>query len=336
MGWTNVKTWATGDIVPASDLNTYIRDDSTYLKGQAGVVAIEAAVTVAGSVAATGNVTATSKIGGGTTVPVEGLHSGRAVRASGAIETATDGQWAALDYASGSARLVAFGPAGVIPGFAMYMAGSNNTPIAIPFRITAGGKTGFGTAMLAAPNEVVEVAGGVRWTGAITTASDGSWGAADFGANQVRFLSFGDASNVGKFQWYQSKAGNVSATASMVLDASARLGIGVASPAGRLDVRGTAVGGKVFWDRMGVSGSVEILPAGAVQYVLQAQLCVRTSSGTVGYSNMAALSLPGSATYYSSGATTFVLYLNQDGSVGTKDAAASGITLDIGGFLQWL
>ena len=321
-------------------MNTYIRDNTAYLKGQAGVVATEAAVTVAGSVAATGNVTATSKIGGGTTVPAEGLHSGRAVRASGAIETATDGQWAALDYASGSARVVAFGPAGVLPGFAMYMAGSNNTPIVIPFRITAGGKIGLGTAMLAAPNEVVEVAGGVRWTGAITTASDGSWGAADFGANQVRFLSFGDASNVGKFQWYQSKAGNVSATASMVLDASSRLGIGVASPAGRLDVRGTAVvGGNIFWDAAAVAGSVEILPASAGAQSAWTEFFVWTSTGSAIAASSGAILRGGSSEYYNAAlsgvAQVFHVYVNSDGSIGTQRVTGS-ITLNAVARIRWV
>ncbi len=33
MGWTTPKTWAVGDPGTASDLNTYIRDNSAYLYG---------------------------------------------------------------------------------------------------------------------------------------------------------------------------------------------------------------------------------------------------------------------------------------------------------------
>jgi len=31
MAWTTPKTWTTGELVPASDLNTYLRDNANYL-----------------------------------------------------------------------------------------------------------------------------------------------------------------------------------------------------------------------------------------------------------------------------------------------------------------
>lgn len=52
MGWTAPATYSVNEIVTASKLNTHIRDNLAYLKGQAGAVAIEDAVTAAGMITA--------------------------------------------------------------------------------------------------------------------------------------------------------------------------------------------------------------------------------------------------------------------------------------------
>lgn len=39
MGWTAPKTWAVGDVLTASDLNTYVRDNEIALQPQAATVA---------------------------------------------------------------------------------------------------------------------------------------------------------------------------------------------------------------------------------------------------------------------------------------------------------
>ena len=53
MGWTTPKTWAVGDPGTASDLNTYIRDNSAYLYGDT----TWSSVTFTNSWAATGSYT---------------------------------------------------------------------------------------------------------------------------------------------------------------------------------------------------------------------------------------------------------------------------------------
>lgn len=52
MAWTAPRTWVVSEIVTAALMNTHVRDNLAYLKGQAGTVAIEDAITVAGTVAA--------------------------------------------------------------------------------------------------------------------------------------------------------------------------------------------------------------------------------------------------------------------------------------------
>jgi len=44
MAWTAPATWVDGALIAATDLNTHVRDNLLYLKGQAGVVFIENAI----------------------------------------------------------------------------------------------------------------------------------------------------------------------------------------------------------------------------------------------------------------------------------------------------
>lgn len=52
MAYSSVPTYTVGQILTAANLNTYLRDNMAYLKGQAGTVAIENGATFAGSVKA--------------------------------------------------------------------------------------------------------------------------------------------------------------------------------------------------------------------------------------------------------------------------------------------
>jgi hypothetical protein len=49
MAWTAPKTWSVGELVTAANMNTHIRDDLKYLKGQAGQVDLEANLTLIGT-----------------------------------------------------------------------------------------------------------------------------------------------------------------------------------------------------------------------------------------------------------------------------------------------
>jgi YD repeat-containing protein len=49
MAWTNPITVVTGDIIPASYGNTYVRDNTRYLKGMDGAVSIDSGMNVAGA-----------------------------------------------------------------------------------------------------------------------------------------------------------------------------------------------------------------------------------------------------------------------------------------------
>lgn len=46
MAWTAPKTWSVGELVTATNMNTHVRDNLTYLKGGAGAVNIEASLGV--------------------------------------------------------------------------------------------------------------------------------------------------------------------------------------------------------------------------------------------------------------------------------------------------
>lgn len=46
MAWTAPATWSVAEVVTAAKMNTHVRDNLKYLKGQAGAVAIEDAVTI--------------------------------------------------------------------------------------------------------------------------------------------------------------------------------------------------------------------------------------------------------------------------------------------------
>ena len=90
---------------------------------------------------------------------------------------------------------------------------------------SSSGNVGIGTT---SPNEKLEVKGALRVTSALSTATDGSWGAIDFAGsatNETRLLSFGDANTVGKFRFYQAKSGNAGAITSMVIDSSGNVNI---------------------------------------------------------------------------------------------------------------
>lgn len=60
MAWTAPRTWVNGEIETDTIFNAHVRDNLKYLKGQAGTVVIEDAITVAGSMAATGALSGTT------------------------------------------------------------------------------------------------------------------------------------------------------------------------------------------------------------------------------------------------------------------------------------
>src|SRR5688572_10563024 len=48
MAWSAPKTWSVGEVVTAAMMNTHVRDNLDYLKGNAGGVTISNRVTAAG------------------------------------------------------------------------------------------------------------------------------------------------------------------------------------------------------------------------------------------------------------------------------------------------
>lgn len=54
MAYTTVVTHATGDVFPAADWNTYVRDNLAYLHGDAGAIALNNSIGVGGASAAIG------------------------------------------------------------------------------------------------------------------------------------------------------------------------------------------------------------------------------------------------------------------------------------------
>lgn len=54
MAWSAPRTWVALEVVTAALMNTHVRDNLKYLKGQAGTVAIESGIDVTGAVTATG------------------------------------------------------------------------------------------------------------------------------------------------------------------------------------------------------------------------------------------------------------------------------------------
>src|SRR5436309_5601123 len=63
MAWTAPATWTVGQLVTAATMNTHVRDNLKYLKGQAGQVAIEDAINATGTVRATSQTTPASGAG---------------------------------------------------------------------------------------------------------------------------------------------------------------------------------------------------------------------------------------------------------------------------------
>lgn len=55
MAWTAPRTWVVSEIVTAALMNTHVRDNLAYLKGQAGTVAIEAGATFDAACAISGS-----------------------------------------------------------------------------------------------------------------------------------------------------------------------------------------------------------------------------------------------------------------------------------------
>src|SRR5262245_3580658 len=47
MPWTVPASWSVSEVVTAAKMNTHIRDNLNYLKGAAGTVAIDSAMTIA-------------------------------------------------------------------------------------------------------------------------------------------------------------------------------------------------------------------------------------------------------------------------------------------------
>ena len=53
MAWTTPLTWAVGQLVTASQMNTHVRDNLNYLKGAAGTITFDAGAAITGAVSAT-------------------------------------------------------------------------------------------------------------------------------------------------------------------------------------------------------------------------------------------------------------------------------------------
>src|SRR5437867_1425284 len=59
MAWTAPATWTVGQLVTAATMNTHVRDNLNYLKGQAGAITLDDALTIG----ATGTAKALSLFG---------------------------------------------------------------------------------------------------------------------------------------------------------------------------------------------------------------------------------------------------------------------------------
>jgi hypothetical protein len=63
MAWTAPSTYTVGQVVTAAELNTDVRDNLNYLKGNAGLITISNGVDVAGTMRASGNASPASGAG---------------------------------------------------------------------------------------------------------------------------------------------------------------------------------------------------------------------------------------------------------------------------------
>ncbi|MFZ2226864.1 MAG: hypothetical protein WAV64_05575, partial [Candidatus Moraniibacteriota bacterium] len=123
-------------------------------------------------------------------------------------------------------------------------------------RITSTGNVGIGTTE---PLEKLQVAGAMRITGALATASDGNWGAIDYASANTRFLSFSNTTNVrGTFSWYQAGLGNTAAQEAMRIDNQGNVGIGTTSPGAKLHIAGSdGAWSSTFKGNLNVAGAAD-------------------------------------------------------------------------------
>jgi hypothetical protein len=85
MAWTAPRTWVTGEVVTAAQLNEQVRDNTRYLKGLDGAVTIGDALAITGALTGVTSLTMAGALAGATTGSFSGLLTTAAITASGLI-----------------------------------------------------------------------------------------------------------------------------------------------------------------------------------------------------------------------------------------------------------
>jgi hypothetical protein len=148
MAWTAPKTWSVSEVVTASMMNTHVRDNLKYLKGQAGGVAIEDSLTVGSAtspsaplhaIAASASIVETIRLDN----PTNGASNGGRITWRNAAQTPIAALVQAARNGGGTGFLLQFG------------ASSNftTTDAAVGMTLTSAG-LGVGTVAPAAPLHV--------------------------------------------------------------------------------------------------------------------------------------------------------------------------------------
>lgn len=138
MVWTAPKAWGVSELVTAANMNTHVRDNLKYLKGQAGTVAIEADITI------------TNNIGQQITM----IHSGGTIKDYRGVTSSGLGLWdvnrsnasGTFDDTAKSHARITLDPSGTASSIQFATASAANTAATEVVRIAGDGKVGFGTA----------------------------------------------------------------------------------------------------------------------------------------------------------------------------------------------
>lgn len=110
--WTSPKTWNVGDVLTAADMNTYVRDNTTFLSSPTGATVATSQTTASASyvdlatagpaVTVTTGLNAIVAVGAQMANAGAGDGAGMSYAVSGATTTAANNAWAA-EYSSGVA-----------------------------------------------------------------------------------------------------------------------------------------------------------------------------------------------------------------------------------------
>ncbi|MDE2001260.1 MAG: DUF5011 domain-containing protein [Patescibacteria group bacterium] len=136
---------------------------------------------------------------------------------------------------------------------------------------TAGGNVGIGTT---GPTEKLQVAGAIKSTSGLATASGGPFAALDYttagAGNGARLLSFGpDNSTPGTFNFYSATADNSSGGIRMFIGNTGNVGIGTTSPQAPLNVDSSTFP-QLKLNSNSTSAGLYLLPTGSEQWDLLA------------------------------------------------------------------